>query len=347
MGKKGNDPQAISIGKNCDKFGIVTHELGHVIGFWHEHTRPDRDLFIDIQWHNIQAGQEYNFAKMENNEINSLGYQYDYDSIMHYSRNTFSRSIITDTIVPKMDPETGIQPAIGQRHKLSKGDIQQAVALYACPSCGQTFQDSEGIIRSPGWPKRLTAEDGEKACTWRISVTPGEKIQLRFNQMILKKSPYDDCWADYVEVRDGHYSGSRLIGRYCGGNDEIPEMIMSTGSRLWIDFRYSSYTSDVGFELQYMALCGGHLKNSGRIQSPNYPDNYTSRKDCVWILEVEDGKQATLSFDNFETERDETCNYDYLEIRDNDENGQLLGKFCGVDLPDDVLSKSNRLWAVF
>ena len=39
VGKRGNGPQAISIGKNCDKFGIVVHELGHVVGFWHEHTR--------------------------------------------------------------------------------------------------------------------------------------------------------------------------------------------------------------------------------------------------------------------------------------------------------------------
>lgn len=30
MGKRGNGGQAISIGKNCDKFGIVVHELGHV-----------------------------------------------------------------------------------------------------------------------------------------------------------------------------------------------------------------------------------------------------------------------------------------------------------------------------
>ena len=37
-----NHFEAISIGKNCDKFGIVVHELGHVVGFWHEHTRPDR-----------------------------------------------------------------------------------------------------------------------------------------------------------------------------------------------------------------------------------------------------------------------------------------------------------------
>jgi hypothetical protein len=36
-------------------------------------------------------GQEYNFLKMEPGEVNSLGEAYDFDSIMHYARNTFSR----------------------------------------------------------------------------------------------------------------------------------------------------------------------------------------------------------------------------------------------------------------
>lgn len=56
MGRRGGGPQAISIGKNCDKFGIVVHELGHVIGFWHEHTRPDRDEHVSIIRDNIQQG---------------------------------------------------------------------------------------------------------------------------------------------------------------------------------------------------------------------------------------------------------------------------------------------------
>lgn len=57
MGRRGGGPQAISIGKNCDKFGIVAHELGHVVGFWHEHTRPDRDQHVTIIRENIQQGK--------------------------------------------------------------------------------------------------------------------------------------------------------------------------------------------------------------------------------------------------------------------------------------------------
>lgn len=56
VGKRGNGPQAISIGKNCDKFGIVVHELGHVVGFWHEHTRPDRDNHVHVVHKNIMSG---------------------------------------------------------------------------------------------------------------------------------------------------------------------------------------------------------------------------------------------------------------------------------------------------
>ena len=57
MKNDGPGPQAISIGKNCDKFGVVVHELGHVVGFWHEHTRPDRDNHVTIVKNNIMPGK--------------------------------------------------------------------------------------------------------------------------------------------------------------------------------------------------------------------------------------------------------------------------------------------------
>jgi len=37
-----------------------------------------------------------------------------------------------DTILPSRD-ENGVRPAIGQRTRLSKGDISQAKKLYRCP----------------------------------------------------------------------------------------------------------------------------------------------------------------------------------------------------------------------
>lgn len=69
MGKRGNGPQAISIGKNCDKFGIVVHELGHVVGFWHEHTRPDRDNHVQIVFKNILPGKPISRAEYLNPNI--------------------------------------------------------------------------------------------------------------------------------------------------------------------------------------------------------------------------------------------------------------------------------------
>ncbi|GAB0188680.1 tolloid-like protein 1 [Grus japonensis] len=174
VGRRGNGPQAISIGKNCDKFGIVVHELGHVIGFWHEHTRPDRDDHVTIIRENIQPGQEYNFLKMEPGEVNSLGEPYDFDSIMHYARNTFSRGMFLDTILPSRD-DNGIRPAIGQRTRLSKGDIAQARKLYRCPACGETLQESTGNFSSPGFPNGYPSYTH---CIWRISVTPGEKVRV-------------------------------------------------------------------------------------------------------------------------------------------------------------------------
>lgn len=126
-------PQAISIGKNCDKFGIVVHELGHVVGFWHEHTRPDRENHVVINKVNIMTGQEYNFNKLTEDDVNSLGQPYDYDSIMHYAKNTFSKGTYLETILP-VDIPGKKRPEIGQRIRLSEGDIAQANLLYKCPS---------------------------------------------------------------------------------------------------------------------------------------------------------------------------------------------------------------------
>ena len=50
-----------------------------------------RDNWVEIKRENVMVGQEYNFNKLTSEEVNSMGLRYDYDSIMHYARNTFSK----------------------------------------------------------------------------------------------------------------------------------------------------------------------------------------------------------------------------------------------------------------
>lgn len=83
--------------------------------------------------HIFLTGQEYNFNKLTEEEVNSLGQTYDYDSIMHYARNTFSKGTYLDTILP-LEVHGKKRPEIGQRVRLSASDIAQTNLLYKCAS---------------------------------------------------------------------------------------------------------------------------------------------------------------------------------------------------------------------
>jgi len=48
--------QNISIGSECETKGVVMHEIFHALGRWHEQSRPDRDLFVNVNNENIRSG---------------------------------------------------------------------------------------------------------------------------------------------------------------------------------------------------------------------------------------------------------------------------------------------------
>src|SRR5579862_6615508 len=63
---------------------MPAHELGHVLGFHHEHARWDRDAFVTIHYENIKTGRsdDYDWIPKTNWLVSSTAY--DYYSIMHY-----------------------------------------------------------------------------------------------------------------------------------------------------------------------------------------------------------------------------------------------------------------------
>jgi hypothetical protein len=70
--------------------GTILHEMGHVIGLWHEQSRADRDTYVSVNYQNIIKGSRFNFDVIQDDFQNLTSY--DYASLMHYPAFSFSRN---------------------------------------------------------------------------------------------------------------------------------------------------------------------------------------------------------------------------------------------------------------
>jgi len=85
--------------------------------------------------------------------------------------------------------------------------------------CGGDIQlTRDQSIDSPNYPLDYMPD---KECVWRITAPDNHQVALKFQSFELEK--HDGCAYDYVEIRDGNHSDSRLIGRFCG--DKLPPNI--------------------------------------------------------------------------------------------------------------------------
>ncbi|KAH3882757.1 hypothetical protein DPMN_006702 [Dreissena polymorpha] len=126
IGRIGGE-QEISLTGYCLKKGTAVHEMMHALGFWHEQSRPDRDNWVHVILSNVEDGKEYNFEKLTTSQADTLGVSYDYDSVMHYSKYSFSKNG-NPTVMPTHPPSADI----GQRDGLSDTDALRIRKLYGC-----------------------------------------------------------------------------------------------------------------------------------------------------------------------------------------------------------------------
>lgn len=119
--------QIIHIGVHCHVMGTVEHETMHALGFIHEHSRPDRDQYLDVKWDNIKKEEWSNFNKYTFNDVDNENVDYNFASVMHYRNDAFTKNG-KDTLIAKDEPDL----TFGQRIKFSVGDIKEINELYKC-----------------------------------------------------------------------------------------------------------------------------------------------------------------------------------------------------------------------
>ena len=129
VGRQGGRQEIYLSGAFSCELKQITHEMTHAVGLWHEMSRQDRNEHITILWNNIKDDAKHNY---ELHSIDGLDIgEYDYASIMHYSRGSGG----------KTDPKTGIVlPAfetvvpnveVGISAALSEGDAAALNWIYA------------------------------------------------------------------------------------------------------------------------------------------------------------------------------------------------------------------------
>uniref|UniRef100_A0A1I7S191 CUB domain-containing protein n=1 Tax=Bursaphelenchus xylophilus TaxID=6326 RepID=A0A1I7S191_BURXY len=97
-------------------------------------------------------------------------------------------------------------------------------------------------------------------CIRTIHAPPGYDIVFRFSDVFQIEASYEDslnhpnaiaqhCPNDFLEIRDGRYSFSPLVGRFCGMRP--PPEIRAQSGYAWLNFHSDGLIEERGFSAEY------------------------------------------------------------------------------------------------
>nr|XP_026488077.1 uncharacterized protein LOC113394851 [Vanessa tameamea] len=143
--------QMVVFGYDCLSQGEIAHEVMHILGFSHEHTRPDRDNHVTIIYENIKPGYKKFFEVREGDPLSNL--PYDYASVLHYPPRAFSKN-------GQVTVYTNSGTKFGQRDAFSEQDVEKIGMIYGlecvernkdyllktCPSVGKVSIETKEVL---------------------------------------------------------------------------------------------------------------------------------------------------------------------------------------------------------
>ncbi|CAD6991890.1 zinc metalloproteinase nas-10 [Ceratitis capitata] len=125
-------PHDIVLNPYClSERGVIQHETLHVLGLYHEQSRPDRNKYVQIEYSNIPQQYWSQFIAYPEMYTTTYNVKYDYESLMHYSQFAFAK----DSTKPSMRARNGtmvIERKMGQIVGPSEGDLTKIRLMYKC-----------------------------------------------------------------------------------------------------------------------------------------------------------------------------------------------------------------------
>ncbi|XP_078353402.1 cubilin-like isoform X23 [Oculina patagonica] len=209
--------------------------------------------------------------------------------------------------------------------------------------CGYVQYNS---LTSPGYPNNYP---NNMDCTYWVHIPHGKALRIHFDLFKV-----DDCGYDYLRITNER---NQTFGEFCGVKSG--HVVHVTGQYAVITFHSDSSITDQGYKLFFSDFSNGNVSTSrpyttyrpynyttspppptttsppsvcgqvvnNTLTSPGYPNNYPNNMDCVYRVPIPAGKAMNIYFNEFVVEYQIYCNYDYLEITN--ENNQTFGKYCG------------------
>ncbi|XP_038071725.1 blastula protease 10-like [Patiria miniata] len=215
--------------------------------------------------------------------------------------------------------------------------------------CRYELTEAGGSIKSPNYPSNY---DNGLTCAWYIKGKPGSTITLTFEFMDVE----DDvaCAWDSVAVRttsmfadDQKFCGTTLPPVQVSSSNEMMVVLTTDVSYACRGFAANYVIDEPSGSASCSGACGGTLKDSGCLTSPNYPSNYDNSVDCTWTIEVAEGSRVALDITALDVGSPGTkCLDDALQISltGGDATQVRSLKVCGTDLPSGpIVSLGNKM----
>lgn len=252
---------------------LIAHEILHVLGIMHEHTRNDRDNFITVLTNNIPTNFRSFFEKFPRNDTRDIG-AYDFNSIMHYNASAFGiieNGVQRQTIEKKSNTK---DLTFGRAVQLSSGDITGVNTLYPASAGNRVIPYTEELITHElpvGQTKTVTVQANVAHNFVNVFMRSGQKFEIRV-------TPTTQRWKGSLFVEStatGFTRGAtdfprqsgnmmRLMGELFLRNNDIGTFIEGSGFSIGTSRDYTASTNG------YLILYGNdniaaYIDNSGSL----------------------------------------------------------------------------------